>query len=320
MTTLYAEIEPYERGMLDVGDGNTVYWETCGNARGKTAVVLHGGPGSGCSTWHRQLFDPTAYRIVLFDQRGCGRSRPHASKRDVDLSRNTTSSLIVDIERLRDHLGIARWLVVGGSWGSTLALVYAQQFTDRVSELLLFGVTTGRRAEFDWTFRGGLARFFPDEWERLRSALPADAQVDDPVEAYSRLLDHADPQVRERAAFQWCAWESAIAAWPPTAALEPRFQDPEYALAFARLVTHYVRNDAWLEDSQVLRHARDLRDIEGVAVNARLDLQAPLVNVWELKDAWPGLRLVTVDDVGHAATQAVLEELVAATDRFARAS
>jgi proline iminopeptidase len=173
VTALYPEVEPHDRGMLAVGDGNDVYWETCGDPRGKPAIVLHGGPGSGCTAWHRRLFDPGAYRVVLFDQRNCGRSTPHASLHDTDMASNTTAHLLADIERLREHLGIERWLVLGGSWGSTLALAYAERHPQRVSEMVLFGVTTGRRCEFDWLFRGGVAVLFPEQWERLRAALPA---------------------------------------------------------------------------------------------------------------------------------------------------
>jgi len=172
MTDLYPEIEPYEHGMLEVGDGNLVYWETCGNPRGKPAVVLHGGPGSGCSPRFRRFFDPSAYRLVLFDQRGCGRSTPHASALDTDLASNNTANLIADIELLRQQLDVDRWLVFGGSWGSTLALAYAERHPDRVTEMILFGVTTGRRSEFDWTFRGGVAVFFPKQWDRLRAGVP----------------------------------------------------------------------------------------------------------------------------------------------------
>lgn len=267
MGALYSETDPYERGMLAVGDGNSVYWELCGHPHGKPAVVLHGGPGSGCSPWHRQLFDRAAYRVVLFDQRGCGRSRPHASALATDLATNTTFNLINDMERLREHLGIDRWLLLGGSWGSTLALAYAEKFASRVSEIVLFGVTTGRRSEFDWTFRGGLARFFPEEWQRLRSALPEHEDESDPVDAFSRVLEAADPTVRQHAAYEWCLWESAISTWPPSHALEPRFTDAAYAAAFARLVTHYVRHDAWLEDGQLVRDAAALAEIDGVAVN-----------------------------------------------------
>lgn len=197
---------------MAVGDGNLVYWETCGSPGGKPAVVLHGGPGSGCTEWHRRLFDPTIYRLVLFDQRGCGRSTPHASAPDIDLTTNNTWSLVADVERLRQHLGIERWLVLGGSWGSTLALAYAETHPDRVTEMILFGVTTGRHREFDWTFRGGMAVLFPEQWDRLLAALPAAERDVDIVEAYHRLLRDPDPAVRQRAALAWCTWESATPA------------------------------------------------------------------------------------------------------------
>jgi len=227
MKGLYPEIEPHESGMLEAGDGNLVYWETCGSPHGKPAVVLHGGPGSGCTSWQRWLFDPSAYRIVLFDQRNCGRSTPNAGEPDIDLASNTTAHLITDIELLRRRLDVERWLVLGGSWGSTLALAYAERYPERVSEMILFGVTTGRRAEFDWLFRGGVATFFPQQWERLRAALPDGERDGDIVDAYHKLLFHSDPEVRERAAFEWCLWESATPAWPPAEGLAQRFTDGE---------------------------------------------------------------------------------------------
>jgi len=193
MTGLNPEIEPFEHGMLEVGDGNLVYWETCGNPRGKPAIVLHGGPGSGCVPWHRRLFDPSVYRVVLFDQRNCGRSTPHASTPDADLASNTTSNLIADIELLRQRLGVNRWLVFGGSWGSTLALAYAEKYPGRVTEMILFGVTTGRRKEFDWLFRGGVAVFFPEQWERLRTNLPVDDRHVVRVEIDADVLVSLDP-------------------------------------------------------------------------------------------------------------------------------
>ncbi len=255
MHGLFPEITPYEHGMLEVGDGNRIYWETCGNPRGKPALVLHGGPGSGCTRWHRRLFDPSAYRMVLFDQRNCGRSAPHASAAETDLASNTTLNLIADIERLREHLGIERWLVLGGSWGSVLALAYAEKFPHRVSEMVLWGVATGRHKEFDWLFRGGLGALFPEQWERLCSAVPAREHDDDIVEQYYRLLHAPDSAVREKAALEWCMWESATPAWPPTHGLAPRFADPGFRMAFARIVTHYVRHDAWIEDGSLIRDA-----------------------------------------------------------------
>lgn len=309
---LYPPAEPYESGRLDVGDGNSIYWETCGDPAGKPAVVLHGGPGSGCSPWFRRLFDPAAYRIVLFDQRNCGRSHPHASLASTDLGTNTTQNLLRDIERLRELLSIERWLVVGGSWGSILALAYAQAHPERVSEMVLFGVATGRRSENDWLFRGGLARFFPAQWERLTRGLAAG----DVVEAYARMLDSPDPSMRRHAADEWCLWESATPHWPPHDELDIRFRDPDYAMAFARIVTHYVSHDLFLEDGGLLRGAPALADIAGVLVQGRFDFQSPLQNAWELHRAWPRSELVVVDEAGHSAGERIGGEVVRATDRF----
>jgi proline iminopeptidase len=310
--------ESSESGFLEVDVENRIYWEANGSSDGKPALVLHGGPGSGCTPWHRRLFDSHAYRVVLFDQRNCGRSTPHASEPDIDLSTNTTQNLIADIELLRIHLGIERWLVWGGSWGSTLALAYAEGHPHRVSEIILSGVTTGRRSECDWVFRGGVAPLFPEQWERLRAGVP-DVQDDpDVVDAYARLLFDPDPEVRARAAHEWCLWESATPAWPPTTGLASRYRDPDFALAFARLVTHYVQNDLFLEDGVLLRNADVLAGIPGILINGRFDLQAPLGNAWALHQAWPGSELVIVDDAGHAGDEEAIErELIRASDRFA---
>jgi proline iminopeptidase len=317
MTDLYPEIAPYESGMLDVGDGNAVYWETCGNPDGKPAVVLHGGPGSGCAEFFRRFFDPDAYRIVLFDQRNCGRSTPHAGEPSTVLTSNTTANLVDDIESLREHLGIERWLLLGGSWGSTLALAYAEAHAARVSELILFGVTTGRHSEFDWSFRGGLALFFPEQWERLEAAVGEVEGDGDIVETYHRLLSDPDVAVRVKAAEAWCLWESATPDWPPKTGLAPRFRDPRYAVAFARIVTHYVRNNAWLEDGVLLRNATALADTPGVLISGRFDFQAPIANAWKLNEAWPRAELVIVPDTGHGTSAAINSEIVRATRQFA---
>ena len=318
MTGLYPSIEPYENGQLDVGDGNHVYWETCGNPRGKAAVVLHGGPGSGCTPWHRRLFDPGSWRVVLFDQRNCGRSTPHASAPDTDLAHNNTANLVADIERIRAHLGIERWLVLGGSWGGTLALAYAEIHPNRVTEIILFGVTTGRRKEFDWSFRGDLADLFPEQWQRLRDAVPAALRDRDIIEAYCALLNDPDASTREQAALAWCTWESATPAWPPAHGLSPRFSDPAFRMAFARIVTHYVRYYAWLEDKSLIRGAGAIANIPGIMVNGRFDLQAPIGWAYDLKRVWPQAKLVIVDDAGHDASNAsITGELVRATDEFA---
>ncbi|MGH2450178.1 MAG: prolyl aminopeptidase [Candidatus Limnocylindria bacterium] len=318
MTELYAEVEPYRHGTLDVGDGNRVYWETCGNPSGKPAIVFHGGPGSGAATWFRRLFDPNAYRVVLFDQRGCGRSTPHASEPETDLTTNTIQNLIADAELLRGYLGVERWLVLAGSWGSTLALAYAEAHPKSVSEMVLFGVTTGRHAEFDWTFRGGLAAFFPEQWEHLCAGVPSDRRVTDVIEAYHRLLNDRDADVRRRAAEAWCLWESATLDWPPRTGLAERFRDPAYAMAFARLVTHYVRQNGFLEDGALLRDAARLAHIPGVLVNGRFDFQAPIGNAWALRRAWPQAKLVVVDAAGHGGSAEIRRALVQATDGFAR--
>jgi proline iminopeptidase len=318
MTQLFPAIEPHEHGLLDVGDGNRVYWETCGSPRGKPAIVLHGGPGSGCTPWHRRLFDPSAYRIVLFDQRNCGRSTPHASAPDTDLASNNTANLIADIERIREHLRVERWLVLGGSWGSTLALAYAERYSERVTEIILFGVTTGRHKEFDWLFRGGVSDLFPEEWKRLRDAVPPALCDRDIIEAYCALLDDPDASIREQAALAWCTWESATPAWPPAHGLSPRFRDPAFRMAFGRIVTHYVRNYAWLEDGSILRDAAALADIPGIMVNGRFDLQAPIGWAYDLKRAWPRAKLVIVDNAGHdASTASITAELLRATNDLA---
>lgn len=257
-------------------------------------------------------------QLVLFDQRGCGRSTPHASAPDTDLASNNTASLIADMELLRQHLDIDRWLLFGGSWGSTLALAYAETHPQRVTEMILFGVTTGRHKEFDWLFRGGVAVFFPEQWQRLCAGVPMADRDGDLVEAYYRLLADPDPAVRQRAAFEWCLWESATPAWPPSPGLVERFTNPAFAMAFARIVTHYVRHNAWLEDGRLLRDADSLMGIPGILVNGRFDFQAPIGNAWDLSRAWPGAELVIVDDAGHAANSpGITQELIRATDQFA---
>ena len=321
MASLYPEIAPYQHGMLAVGGGDLIYWETCGNPRGKPAVVLHGGPGSGCTPWHRRLFDPTRYRVVLFDQRNCGRSRPHAGDAATDLTNNNTSNLIADIELLRRNLEIDRWLLLGGSWGSTLALAYAEQHAASVSEIILWGVTTGRRKEFDWWFRGGAADLFPVQWQRLRDAVPSEYHNDDIIEAYHQMLNGPDDAVRHRAALEWCRWESATLAWPPADTLAGRYKDPVFRVCFARIVTHFVGHNGWLEDGCLLREAGLLGNIAGVMVSGRFDFQAPLGWACDLKQVWPRAAHVVVGNAGHDGSHAaVTRELIAATERFARAA
>jgi proline iminopeptidase len=314
---LYPEIEPYARGMLEVSHANRVYWEMCGNPDGKPALVLHGGPGSGCTAWHRRLFDPAVYRIVLFDQRGCGRSTPHASLHDTGLDGNTTPDLIADIEALRALIGVERWLVWGGSFGSELALAYAQQHPSRVTEMVLWGIATGRRSEADWLFRGGVGEFFPEQWQRLLDGLPAAERNGDPVAAYRRLLNDRDEAIRRKAARDWCLWESATPDWPPRPGLAERYADPAFALAFARLVTHYVHHDLWIEDGSLLRGAGALADVPAILIHGRFDFQSPLGSAWALHRAWPGSELVVVGGAGHSpGHEAVRDALISASDRL----
>jgi proline iminopeptidase len=317
MTALYPPIEPHAHGMLDVGDGNRLYWEACGNPQGKPALVLHGGPGSGCTPGMRRFFDPARYRIVLFDQRNCGRSTPHASDPATNLDANTTPHLLTDIELLRTTLGIDRWLVFGMSWGSTLALAYAESHPGKVSEIVLAAVTTTRPAEIDWLYHGA-GRFFPGAWERFRDGVPPAERDGNLVEAYARLLEHPDPTVCETAAAGWCAWEDAVVATDPEAGPNPRYADARFRMAFARIVTHYFRHNAWLEDGQLLRDAGRLSGIPGVLIHGRLDISSPLSTAWELVQAWPGSDLVVVERSGHSsAGHGMAEAMVAATDGFA---
>jgi proline iminopeptidase len=304
--------------MLDVGDGNLVYWEACGNRDGRPAVVLHGGPGSGCSPGWRRYFDPAAYRVVLFDQRGCGRSRPHAADPDVDLSSNTTHHLIEDIERLRQHLGIERWLVLGGSWGSTLGLAYAERCTERVRAMVLVSIVTTSSREVRWV-TGDVGRYFPEQWARFRNGVPEAERDGDLVAAYHRLLNDPSPAVREQAARNWCDWEDAHVAVLPRHEHDTRYDDPAFRMAFARLVTHYWHHAAWLEDGALLRDAGRLAGVPGVLVHGRLDLSGPLDVAWQLARAWAGSELVVIDDAGHGLRDSGMKEaVVAATDRFAR--
>ncbi|MEU6251667.1 prolyl aminopeptidase [Streptomyces sp. NPDC047043] len=315
----YPQIEPYDHGMLDVGDGNRVYWETCGNPHGKPALVLHGGPGSGCTPYFRRLFDPAAYRIVLLDQRGCGRSTPHAGAYDTDMSVNTTAHLIADLELLRRHLGIGRWLVWGVSWGSVLGLRYAQTHPGVVSELVLTGVATGSNPEVDLLTKG-LGQIFPEAFERFLGELPAGERDGNLALACNRLIESPEPEVRARAARAWTDWETATIPAPPRSV--ERFEDPAFRMGFARTVTHYFGHDHFMgegnDEGVVLRDAHLLKDIPGTLVQGGLDFGNLLGIVWRLQHAWPGSELVIVDDVGHnAGAPDMTEALVAATDKYA---
>lgn len=309
--------EPYETGMLEVGDGNRMYWEACGNPAGKPAVMFHGGPGSGCSPYWRRYFNPAVYRVVLFDQRGCGRSTPHASDPAVDLATNTTQHLIADIEQLREQLEIERWLVVGGSWGTTLGLAYAERLPERVSEMVLFSVALTTQRDVRWETRD-VGRYFPEQWSRFRDGVPVAERDGDLVAAYYRLLHDPDPAVREKAAGDWCRWEDRDVATRSDHRHDSRYDDPRFRMAFARLVTHYWHHAAFLEDGALMRDAGRLSGIPGVLVHGRMDLGAPLEAAWQLHNAWPGSKLIVIDEAGHGAGQPGMQEAICgAIDTFA---
>jgi len=307
--------EPHESGSLAVGDGNLVYWDVRGNPYGKPVVLLHGGPGGGCKPGMAQVFDPALYRIVMLDQRGCGRSTPHASDPATDLSTNTTEHLIADIVLLRGHLGVARWMVVGWSWGTTLGLAYAEAHPDRVTEVVLASVTTTGPREVDWITRS-VGRLFPEEWARFRAAVPAALRDRSMVDAYAALLADPDPAVRDEAARAWCEWEDSHVGIGSKRRHFKQFDDPAFRLCFVRLTTHYWRHAAFLPEGQLLRDVTKLNGIPGVLITGRLDLSGPPDTAWELAQAWPDAELHLVDDDGHGGP-GITAHMVAATNRFA---
>jgi proline iminopeptidase len=311
----YPHSDPHDSGLLDVGDGQHVYWEACGNPAGAPAVVLHGGPGSGAGRSWTGLLDPSAYRIVLLDQRGCGRSIPDVADPAVPLDAHTTHDLVADLERLRDHLRIDRWLVLGASWGSTLGLAYAQRHPRAVSAIVLFSVCGTTRGEIDWITRG-MRRYLPEEWERFRDAVPRADRDGDLAAAYARLLADRDADVRDRAAREWCAWEERHVAATTGPRTDPRYADPAFRMRFARLVTHCWRHAAWLSDHELVVGAARLAGIPGVLVHGRADISSPLDFAWQVHRAWPGSELVLVDGAGHGADEAMARAVVEATDRL----
>ncbi len=312
LRTLYPPIEPYRSGRLETGEGHQVYWELCGNPGGKPAVFLHGGPGAACSADHRRLFDPERYNVLLFDQRGCGRSRPHAS-----LENNTTWHLVADIERLRELIGAERWLVFGGSWGSTLALAYAQKHPDRVSELVVRGIFTLRRQELDWFYQEGASWIFPDAWEEFLAPIPA-AERSDLVAAYHRRLTGDDDAARLEAAKAWCKWEGVTITLLPNQAFTEVYTGDSFAIAMARIENHYFTHGGWMEEGQLIRDAAVLREIPGVIVQGRYDACTPPRSAWDLHRAWPEAELHIIADAGHAFNEpGILDRLIRSTDAFA---
>ncbi|WP_210331070.1 prolyl aminopeptidase [Microvirga terrestris] len=313
MRSFYPEIEPYETGMLDVGDGHRVYWELCGNPNGKPVVFLHGGPGGGCTPTQRRLFDPKKYRILLFDQRGCGRSTPYAS-----LEANTTWHLVADIERLRAMIGVDKWMVFGGSWGSTLALAYAETHPERVTELVLRGIFTLRRSELLWYYQEGASWLFPDKWECFLAPIP-EAERGDLMAAYRKRLIDPDPAVQARAARAWSLWEGETITLLHNQEYSDQFGDEHYAIAFARIENHYFVNEGWFEEGQLIGNAHRLKGIPGVIIQGRYDIATPPKTAWDLHKAWPEAQFIMVPDAGHAVSEpGITHHLIEATDAFAR--
>lgn len=315
MRTLYDPIEPYEQGSLKVSPIHTLHYELCGNPAGTPVVFLHGGPGGGTIPDHRRFFDPAAYRIVVFDQRGAGRSTPHAA-----LEENTTWDLVADVERLRAHLGIDRWVVFGGSWGSTLALAYAETHPERVRALVLRGIFLCRPKEIHWFYQEGASAIFPDLWEEYLAPIP-EAERGDLLHAYYRRLTSEDETVRLAAARAWSIWEGSTVRLIPDPKVIADFGEPHKALALARIECHYFVHHAFFQtDDWLLEHVGAIRRTPAVIVQGRYDVVCPAMSAWELHKAWPEADFVVVADAGHHALEpGIVDALVAATDRFRQA-
>jgi proline iminopeptidase len=309
--TLFPPIEPYQTGLLEA-DGHRIYWEKCGNPTGTPAVFLHGGPGGGCSVEHRRLFDPARYNVLLFDQRGCGRSHPHAS-----LDNNTTWHLVADIERLRMLMSAERWLVFGGSWGSTLALAYAQTHPLHVSALILRGIFTLRRAELDWFYQEGASWLFPDKWEGFLAPIPT-AERGNLMAAYHKRLTSEDLAIRVEAARAWSTWEHETITLLHNETYVSQAADDDYALAFARIENHYFTHEGFFDEGALIQNAPRLAEIPGVIVQGRYDVCTPARTAWDLHKAWPQAEFHLIPDAGHAWSEpGIRAALLAALDRFA---
>lgn len=312
MNAFYPPLESRRTGLLEVGDGHRLYWEESGNPEGLPVVFLHGGPGSGCEPWHRRFFDPARYRIVLFDQRGSGRSTPHAG-----LEANTTAHLIQDLEQLRETLQIERWVVFGGSWGSTLGLAYAQAHSERVLGLILRGIFLCRPRDVQWFYQSGADRLFPEAWADFEAHIPPEERAD-MIQAYHRRLTDPDPRVQEAAARAWSVWEGRASCLRPNPNVLAHFAAPTVAVSLARIECHYFLHDSFMEPDQLLHDARRLAAIPGVIVHGRYDAVCPVEQAVLLHRAWPEAELRIVPDAGHSAAEpGIAQELVAATDRFA---
>ncbi len=312
LRTLYPEIEPFETGFLDTGDGHQIYWERVGTKGAKPAVFLHGGPGGGCSPSHRRLFDPALYDVILFDQRGCGRSTPFAS-----LDNNTTWHLVADIERLREMIGVETWQVFGGSWGSTLALAYAETHPERVSELVLRGIYLLTKAEMDWYYQFGVSEMFPEKYEAFIAPIP-EAERGDLVTAYRKRLTGDDREEQLRCAKAWSVWEGETITLLPEPSTSDQFHEAEFALAFARIENHYFIHAGWFDEGQLLRDAGRLKDIPGTIVHGRYDMPCPMRQAWALHRAWPKSEFYPIEGAGHAYSEpGILDQLIRATDKYA---
>jgi proline iminopeptidase len=312
LRTLYPEIEPYETGFLDTGDGHRLYWERSGTKGAKPAVFLHGGPGGGFSARHRQLFDPKLYDVLLFDQRGCGKSTPNAS-----LDNNTTWHLVADIERFRQMIGVDTWLVFGGSWGSTLALAYAEAYPQNVSELVVRGIYTLTRAELDWYYQFGVSEMFPDKWEQFVAPIPTHERHE-MMAAYRRRLTGDDRQAQIEAARAWSLWEGQTITLLPEPDTSDKFGEDDFALAFARIENHFFVHAGWMDEGQLLRDAGKLADIPGTIIHGRYDMPCPAKYAWGLHKAWPKAEFKLIEGAGHAYSEpGILDALIRATDQYA---
>jgi len=312
MNTLFPEIQPYVQHTFSVDPPHVLHIEECGNPLGIPVVFVHGGPGAGCEDYHRRFFDPSVYRIILFDQRGCGRSTPHAS-----LEGNTTQALVDDMERIRAHLGIEQWLLFGGSWGSTLSLVYAETHPERVLGLVLRGIFLCRSHEIEWFYQQGASRLFPEYWQDYVAPIPREERLDLVKAFYSRLTSDNE-MVRMSAAKAWSLWEGRTSTLRPSGAVVEHFGNPYTALSLARIECHYFINDSFLEPNQILRDAGRLADIPGVIVHGRYDVVCPVENAWQLHQAWPGADLNIIPDAGHSASEpGTIDALITATNDFA---
>ena len=312
LRVLYPEIDAYESGFLDTGDGHSIYYERAGTRGAKPAVFLHGGPGGGISPSHRRLFDPKLYDIMLFDQRGCGKSTPNAS-----LDNNTTWHLVADIERLREKMGVENWLVFGGSWGSTLALAYAEKHPERVTELVVRGIYTLTKPELDWYYQFGVSEMFPDKWERFLAPIPENERHE-MMAAYRKRLTGTDRAKQVEAARAWSLWEGETITLLPEPDTSDKFGEDDFAIAFARIENHFFVHAGWMDEGQLLRDAHKLQDIPGTIVHGRYDMPCPAKYAWALHKAWPKAEFKLIEGAGHAYSEpGILDALITATDQYA---